>query len=123
MKTPILLCVDDEIQIIKSLERGLRREKYKVLTTTSPHEALQLVNSQSIDLIISDYRMQVMSGIELLSRVSEVSPETKRVILSGYADESLIQEALKDGKVHHYLFKPWDIDELKGRINFYLEKA
>lgn len=119
---PHLLCIDDEESILKSLERSLRKEPYELLTTTNPTTALELIQKYSIQVIISDYRMEKITGIDFFKKVKETTPHTIRIILSGYADEKLINDALSQGDVHAYLLKPFDSQKLKTEIqNYFLQ--
>lgn len=116
MASPVIIFIDDEVSILKSLERTFRRELFTVRTTDSPQETLKWVDDPSVCLVISDYRMAGMSGLEVLQNVQRRRPEVKRYILSGFADETLIQDAVKRGEVHQYLLKPWNVDDLRARI-------
>lgn len=106
-----LLLVDDEPEILAGLRRTLRREGYRLLTTTSPHEALQLLDD-SVDLIMSDIDMPEMSGLELISRTRRAHPDVVRVLLTGDASLDSAVRAINDGEVHRYLTKPWERDQL-----------
>ncbi len=81
-----LLIVDDESNVLKSLKRLLFETDYRVLTADSGNEGLKTFeNESSIQLVISDYRMPEMNGVEFLKRVKELYPDTIRIILSGYS--------------------------------------
>jgi two-component system NtrC family sensor kinase len=111
-----ILIVDDEANVLKALKRLLFDTDYRVLTAPSGEEALALFEKNEIDLIISDYRMPGMNGVQLLSSVKERFPETIRIILSGYADVESIVEAINDGHVYKFLAKPWNDQELLTTI-------
>lgn len=110
-----LLFVDDEERVINLL-RMMFRAEYEVFTTTSGHEALQIVAQHRIDVIVSDQRMPQMLGIELLGEVRKRSPGTMRILLTGYSDLSAIVGSVNDGEVFRFINKPWDHEEIKGTI-------
>ncbi len=112
-----LLIVDDESNVLKSLKRLLFETDYRVLTAESGKEGLKVFeNESSIQLVISDYRMPEMNGVEFLKRVKEVYPNTIRIILSGYADVMAIVEAINDGEVYKFISKPWNDQDLLTTI-------
>jgi FixJ family two-component response regulator len=110
---PTVLIVDDEASILGALRRVLHEEPYQLLTTTDPMEALHLLATHSVQMVISDQRMPEMTGTELLLQVKMLYPEVVRVILTGYTDEEAIMAAINDGQVYKFLFKPWNTEALK----------
>lgn len=117
-----ILFVDDEENVLRSLKRLLRKEPYNILIATSGEEALALLEKSTIHLVVSDQRMPSMSGTELLQKVKERWPDTVRVILSGYADMSVIVDSINQGEVYRLLAKPWNDEELKMAIKQCLEQ-
>jgi len=113
---PTLLLVDDEPYILNSLKRLLRRENYRVLTANSGPEALEILALNPVRVVISDQRMPEMSGIELLSKVKSLYPDTVRIILSGYSELATVTDAINRGAVWKYLTKPWDDETLKEEV-------
>ncbi len=108
-----LLIVDDESNVLRSLKRLLFETDYRVLTAESGDEGLKMFeNESSIQLVVSDYRMPEMNGVEFLKRVKELHPDTIRIILSGYADVIAIVEAINDGQVYKFISKPWNDQDL-----------
>ncbi|ACL03305.1 response regulator [Desulfatibacillum aliphaticivorans] len=116
-----VLCVDDEVNILHSLKRLLRREPYNVLTATSGDEALNILEKNEVQLIVCDQRMPGMSGTELMSRVRDLYPETIRIVLSGYSEIKTITEAINKGHIYKFFFKPWDDENLKLEIRAALQ--
>ncbi len=108
-----ILLVDDEANILRALKRVLRREPYRLLTTTDPQEALDLVRKEAPAVVVSDQKMPRMSGSELLSQVKIVSPDTVRIMLTGYADMHSALAAINEGQVFRFISKPWNDDELR----------
>ena len=107
-----ILAVDDEPFNLDALKRTFRKS-YKVLTTTSPDEALQLFTSRDIHLVIADQRMPGMTGTELLSRMRQTSPLPIRIVLSAYTDIEYLIDAINRGEVYRYITKPWEPQELQ----------
>lgn len=108
-----ILFVDDEIHILKSLKRLFREEPYEVLTTSSPLEALEVLEEHEVPVVVSDQRMPEMEGTVLLRQVKEKWPDTVRMILTGYADLDAAVAAINQGSVYRFISKPWDDTELK----------
>ncbi len=117
-----ILCVDDEANVLKALERLFLDTDYEILTATSGDEGLEILNNtDQIQLVISDYRMPKMNGVDFLREVCKLRPETVRIVLSGYADTVAIVEAINEGKIYKFMPKPWNDDELKVAISNALE--
>ncbi len=106
-----VLIVDDQQDALSVLQ-GVLELEYRVLCATSPDQALQLLESEPIDLIISDHRMPGMTGVELLTRSMQIRPECIRIMLTGYADLQTALDAINRGAVYRFLQKPWDPREL-----------
>ncbi len=111
-----LLLVDDEPNILSSLQRLLRHEGYTILTSTSPAAAFDILAKHPVDVVISDQRMPEMSGTEFLSRVRELYPDTLRMVLSGYADLGSVTDAVNRGAIFKFLSKPWEDDALRAQV-------
>ncbi len=111
-QTSRILCLDDEEAVLKSLRRLLKNVRYEVQCYTSAAEALAYLEHTEVDLIISDMRMPEMSGDRFLTKAAEIAPNTVRILLTGYADLESTITAINDGKIHRYMQKPWDNDEL-----------
>jgi response regulator RpfG family c-di-GMP phosphodiesterase len=113
---PKILVVDDDADVLESLVELLRRE-YEVLGTADPTEALAVLErDREIALILSDQRMPDKTGVELLADAAEVSPETVRMLLTGYSDISAVIAAINGGRVFRYITKPWDPEELLANV-------
>jgi len=111
-----LLLVDDEEYILNALKRLLRRSNYRVLTAPSAAEGLRLLGENRVDVVISDQRMPVMTGVEFLSRVKEIHPDSVRMVLSGYTDLESVTDAINRGAIYKFLTKPWDDEHLLANI-------
>lgn len=110
-----VLFVDDEERILRTLNI-LFRPLCRVLVTTDPQEALRLVSEQRIDVVVSDQRMPQMLGAELLAGVRERSPDTVRILLTGYSDLDAAIDAVNDGGIWRYLSKPWTVDGIQKTV-------
>ncbi len=112
-ETMKILLVDDEANILKSLQRLLFDEDYEIFAETSGKDALEVMNNnKDIALIISDQRMPEMSGSEFLEKAKELSPDTVRILLTGYSDMSAALDAINKGGISRFLSKPWKDEEL-----------
>lgn len=112
-----ILCVDDELSILKSIKRLFMDSEFEVFTATSGDEGLvKLSEHYPIQVVMSDYRMPGMNGVEFLHEVCRSWPETVRVVLSGYADTASIVSAINEGEIYKFIPKPWNDDELKFAI-------
>ncbi len=112
-----ILFVDDELSILSTLKRLLRREPYDILTAESGQQGLDILANKAVNIVISDMRMPHMSGAEFLQQVKQHYPHTKRIIMSGYADIDAVVDAVNQGGICHFISKPWDNDELKTIIS------
>ncbi len=112
MSKPTLLLIDDEERILRSL-RMLFFSGYKVHMTTDPQEAIRILRDERVHVIVSDQRMPLMQGSELLGLAREASPATMRILLTGYSDLDASIASVNEGEVFRYLMKPWDAEEVK----------
>jgi thioredoxin reductase (NADPH) len=121
MARPILLAVDDDVNVLEAVVQDLRREygaTYRVMRAASGQAALdtlaQLQSRQEpVALICSDQRMPGITGVEFLERSRELYPESRRVLLTAYADTEAAIQAINSARIHYYLNKPWDPPEEK----------
>lgn len=111
-----LLLVDDEPNIISSLKRLFYRSGYQILTASCASAAFDLLDQNEVGVILSDFRMPGMTGIEFLHVVKERFPDTVRIILSGFSDIALVTDAINRGAVYKFLTKPWEDDLLLENV-------
>ncbi|RMF60462.1 MAG: response regulator, partial [Calditrichaeota bacterium] len=102
----VVLFVDDERNILSSVQRILRRAPYRVLTANSPELGLELIQKHAVTLVVSDFRMPTMDGVSFLEKVRDLSPDTVRMLLTGFADTDSAIRAINNGNVFRYLKKP-----------------
>lgn len=107
-----LLLVDDEENILRSLKRALRRGDWHVETAPDAERALELFEQFQPEVVMSDFRMPGMNGVELLARVKELAPRTQRIMLTGQADQQAIEEAINRSEVFRFISKPWNDAQL-----------
>lgn len=112
-----LLLVDDEENILRALQRTLRRDGYTILHATSGAEGLEILAQHPVGVIISDQRMPGMTGVEFLNQVKALYPKTVRIALSGYTDLESITDAINRGAIYKFLTKPWEDDLLRQNIS------
>lgn len=124
-KTPSILIVDDEDMVLSSL-RGVfsLQTDYDVHEANTPKKAIELIERTPIDVVISDFLMPEMNGIELLKEVKNLQPEAVRLLLTGYADKENAIKAINEVGIYQYLEKPWDNDALLNIVrNALAEKS
>lgn len=120
--TTQILCVDDEKNVLKSLRRLFLDEDYDIITAESGAAGLDaLTENPDIQVVISDYRMPGLTGVDFLHAVSQKWPNTVRIILSGFADTAAIVSAINEGQVYRFVAKPWNDDDLKHTIRLALD--
>ena len=112
VKQARLLLVDDEERILSAL-KSLFRQRYHVFTTTDGNKALDFMGKYHVHVIISDQRMPIMPGVELLRRSQGISPTSVRILLTGYSDLASIVGSINDGEVYRFISKPWDNTDLQ----------
>lgn len=113
---PTLLFVDDESRILRSLEMSFRRD-FHVLSTTDGREALRMMQTHAVDVIISDQRMPLMSGVEVLRGAREINPAAMRILLTGYAELASIVGSINEGEIFRYVQKPWRLQDLRNTVD------
>ena len=106
---PTVLIVDDEEMVVTSTRAFLKLDTdYEVRGFTDPEEAVRYLESCLADVVIADYVMPRMNGIQFLTRAKQLQPEATRVLLTGYADKQSAIQAINELSLFQYLEKPWD---------------
>lgn len=112
-----VMIVDDEENVRNALKRVLKREGYEIETAGSGGEALNSINSFKPDVVISDFLMPEMNGVEFLKILRDRHPEVIRIILTAHADIQMALQAINEAGIFRLLTKPWDDAELKIMLN------
>jgi response regulator RpfG family c-di-GMP phosphodiesterase len=112
-----VLYVDDEPGLCRAFARlFLDDVNLRVSTVGTPEEAMELLRSESFDVIVSDLRMPGMSGLELLAAARQRAPDMRRLLVSGYADFESALDAINEVGIDRLLMKPWQNEEVRGAI-------
>ena len=117
-----ILFVDDEENVLRSLKRFFMSEDYEVYTASSGSDGLVILQDIEVPVIVSDQRMPVMTGAEFLAKSKELSPDSVRIILTGYADIEAAIGAINRGGAYRYVSKPWNDSDLLLVIRDAFEK-
>lgn len=121
---PRILLVDDEEMVITSIRAFLSLETdYEILAHTKPEEALRRLDDGPIDVIVTDYLMPRITGLQLLAEAKLKQPEAARVLLTGHADKQSAIQAINAVGLYQYLEKPWDNAQLLLVINSAIERT
>ncbi len=112
---PVILFVDDEPHNLAVFEAAMP-ETWTIKVFDSPVAAIEQVEALRPNVIVSDQRMPAMKGVKFLELASKLSPNSVRILVTGYSDEDLIIESVRAAKIFDYIRKPWDVDELVKRI-------
>ncbi len=116
MTPPLILCVDDDEAILAVVVRCLRRMPIEVRTTTSPSDALAIVATETVAVIVSDYEMPDMNGAQLAAQAKRVRPETVRILLTGRRTFETAVEGINQGEIFRFIAKPFTPDELRTAV-------
>jgi DNA-binding NtrC family response regulator len=121
---PVVLIVDDEDMVITSVRAFLNLETdYMIHGFTDPQEASGFLETHPVDVIVSDYLMPKMNGIQLLGRAKQLQPEAARVLLTGHADKQSAIQAINEVGLFQYLEKPWDNSQLLLVVQSAIERT
>ena len=121
MSKPVILAIDDDPAVLGAIDRDLRhqyRHEYRVMKAASANEGLETAQALAarntpISMFLVDQRMPEMSGIELLREAMKLHPQSRRVLLTAYADTEVAIQGINEIGLDHYLMKPWDPPELR----------
>ena len=121
---PTVVIVDDEEMVLTSLRAYLSLEtSHNVQIFTEPEKAVEYMQANPIDAVVSDYMMPRMNGIELLAKAKQFQPEAPRILLTGHADKQSAITAINEVGLFHYLEKPWDNEQLLLIVTNATERA
>ncbi|MES2262376.1 MAG: EAL domain-containing protein [Pseudomonadota bacterium] len=114
--SPALLVLDDDPYLLEFMELVLATDGYVVHTTTEPQQAFELLACHEVAVILCDQCMPQMNGVDFLSRVRHMYPQTIRILLSAYEDYQVTRQAINMGAVYKFIEKPVQVDELKDVV-------
>jgi len=113
-----VLFVDDEENVLRAIRRLFMEADYGLVTAMSGEEGLEILGRDpAVRVVVSDYRMPGMNGVDFLRQVHERWPETVRLVLSGYADTAVVLGAINEGRIYKFIPKPWNDEELKITVD------
>jgi DNA-binding NtrC family response regulator len=121
---PVVVIVDDEEMVITSIRAFLTLEtEYDIHGFTDPEAAAKFLETHPVDVVVSDYLMPKMNGIQLLGSAKQLQPEAARVLLTGHADKQSAIQAINDVGLFQYLEKPWDNSQLLLVVQSAIERT
>jgi len=118
-----ILLVDDEPSVLNAISRLLRPLRCQILSSVSPIKALEILEEQRVDIVISDMRMPEMGGECFLELVAKKFPDTERIVMTGYSDAQATIDAINKGKISRFLLKPWNDEQVKSVVTKGFELA
>jgi len=116
-----IMLVDDERDVLLVLEDLFTSRGYRVTTASDGTEALELLKTQSPDLILSDYRMNIMDGITFFKETRDICPDAIRILLTAHGDMKLAMDAINEASVYKFITKPWNNNDLAINVQRALE--
>ncbi len=107
------MLVDDDERLLAAMKRVLKKESYRLLFARNGKEALEKLKLKNTDLIISDYQMPGMNGVELLAKIKDLYPDILTIMMTGIEDVKVAMQAINDAGVYKFLLKPCGSEVLK----------
>ncbi|MDH4027901.1 MAG: sigma-54 dependent transcriptional regulator [Nitrospirota bacterium] len=117
-----LLIVDDEVIVVKNLERAMKKEGYEVTVSTSGAGAIKLLEKNRFDVVLTDLRMGKVDGMQVLTKCQELYPDSEVIMITAFASLPSAIETMKKG-AYYYLAKPFKLDEVRKIVKEALEKV
>ncbi|HOO92304.1 MAG TPA: response regulator, partial [Opitutales bacterium] len=113
--TPILI-VDDEEIVLLAIAESLIPEGYRIVRTTSPFEALEILKRDRFAVIISDHHMPGMTGLEFFAQAQQIQPNASRILITGVLTLKVVVDAINKGEIFRFIAKPWIREELLATV-------
>lgn len=113
MTNHAILIVDDEKNVLNALQRKLRKQPYTLYTAESVEMALKLLEAREVNIVVSDYNMPMMNGLEFLKHIKGLYPHILTIMLTGQAEIEIAVQAINRAGVYKFILKPWDDEDLK----------
>jgi DNA-binding NtrC family response regulator len=111
-----ILIVEDEPMVLASLKFSLEAEQFEVTTSTSPIQALKLLEQKDFAVIISDHKMPEMMGLDFLIECRRIRPESSRILLTAMLNLATVVDAINRGEICRFISKPWLREELIAAV-------
>lgn len=111
-----ILIVDDEEIVLVALRETLRREGYGVVTCSTPEKALEIVRNDAFSVIISDFQMPGMTGLDFLAQAKQVQPDASRILITAVLSLDTVIDAINKGEIYRFIVKPWLREELLATV-------
>ncbi len=121
MPTGSILVVDDEASVLETLQAILELDGHIVTAVGTGRAALEVLKTQIFDLVLTDLRLDDLSGMEIIAELKRVAPDTVAIVLTGYASLDSAVQAIREG-AYDYLFKPTNVDELRLTVGRAIDK-
>jgi DNA-binding NtrC family response regulator len=112
---PILI-IDDEEIVLLAISESLAPEGYRIVKTTSPQEALKLLETETFSVIISDHHMPGMTGLEFFAEANKIQPKATRILITGVLTLKVVVDAINKGEIFRFIAKPWIREELLATV-------
>ncbi len=116
-----ILVVDDDLAVLTALQQVMAREGYEVLVARDGPEALTVAREQPPDLVLCDYRMPEMDGVEVFKAMSNICPDAIRVLVTAHAEINVAMSAINEGGIYKFVPKPWSARDLVIMVRRALE--
>jgi response regulator RpfG family c-di-GMP phosphodiesterase len=116
-----ILVVDDDKLFVEYIQRVLSGECYNIIGGSSGQEGLEILEKQHVSMVISEYKIPLMSGLEFLEKVRIIYPDILTIMVTDHADIKLVIKAINEAGVYKFLLKPWDDIDFKNTIKKTLE--
>ena len=116
-----ILVVDDDKLFVEYIQRVLSGECYNIIGGSCGQEGLEILEKQHVSMVISEYKIPLMSGLEFLEKVRIIYPDILTIMVTDHADIKLVIKAINEAGVYKFLLKPWDDIDFKNTIKKTLE--
>ena len=111
-----ILIVDDEEIVLVALRETLRRERYGVVTCSTPEKALEIIREEAFSVIISDFQMPGMTGLDFLAQAKQLQPDATRILITAVLSLDTVIDAINKGEIYRFIVKPWLREELLATV-------